>query len=59
MLTYGITVLLSAGILVFLFLTIIGGAMAKVADTILEDTSFDQAVYEVIDLLAEIKQAQD
>lgn len=59
MLTYGITVLLSAGILVFLFISIIGGAMAKVADTILEDTSFDQAAYEVIDLLAEIKQAQD
>jgi signal transduction histidine kinase len=58
-LTYTILVLISAGILILSSFAIVAGFFSQATNAVLEDTDIGNAMYEVVDILAELKQAED
>lgn len=58
-LTYTILVLISAGILIVSSFAIVAGFFAQATKAVLDDTDIANAMYEVVDVLAELKQAED
>lgn len=59
LLTYAILLLISASVLFFSGMAIVIGLFKESAEIILQDNHFEEVAVEVIDLLAELKQAED
>ncbi len=59
LLTYTILVIISATVLIFSGIAIVTGLLVKTADAVIEDTNFEVVFTSVIDILAELKQAED
>jgi len=58
-LTYTILVLISAGVLFFTGVAMVAGFFMESAKIVSEESKLDKVIYEVVDLLAEVKQAED
>jgi len=57
--TYIICVIVSASLIVFSIITGATKMMAKAGEIVFQETKYDEAAVEVIDLLVELKQAED
>ncbi len=59
LITYTIMLILSATVLLFSGMAIVVGLFVESSEILLEESKFDVAIYEAVDLLAELKQAED